>query len=54
MLPRFEVQSLRNLAKRLAGANTAISGWNLQPLLFDANVQSTLNARNLFWLIKTA
>jgi hypothetical protein len=23
---------------RLAGANTAISGWNLQPLLFDANV----------------
>ena len=31
----------RNLTRRLAGANTALSGWNLQPLLFDANIAST-------------
>ena len=43
----------RNLTSRLAGANTAISGWNLQPLSFDANSYKRLsNARNQFCLIK--
>jgi hypothetical protein len=47
----FALQWPGNLIK-VSGREHCFSGWNLRPLLFDANAQAILTIRNMFCLIK--